>query len=1134
MNVKEILRRCAEAGVKLAMVDGKLRVMAGSQGVDSDLLVLLRAQREEIIRALQAVEDTRGGAVRRLPEESRARVRASAAQRRMYFVEQASGASAYNMVGSYRLAGSVDFAALERALDSVIERHESLSTRYELESGELWQVVGAPNSITWDHVWSDVGDGDSDAEIKRLLARESSWRFDLANGPMFRASMLHLSPEESVLFLNVHHIACDGWSVGVILRDLSAAYEAYVLGRPTPLLPLAVQYVDFSEWMRDVARSEDVNDRLERQLDKLQGIPELHGIPLDRPRPPRAEYRGERVARVLSPMEWTAVRDASDGFGVTPFMYLHAAFALLVGSYAFESDVVLGMPVAGRLRPEAYGTVGLFVNTVVLRTRLADAQSFVSILNDTKQAVLDALEDQVVPFDSLVDHLDVARNRSHAPVVQVMLAMETRAGNDLKLFGVTVDPVGNEAEPSKLDLQVTMVECGHELRIDWHFNASIFDHQSIETMAMQFSDLLCRLPGNEALPPWELSSSAVSHVTPATTESVAHSRIEHLIGRHVAETPSRIAITCGAREISYGSLDRIASSFGLALREEGVGPGSIVALYLDPSIEMIAAMIAALKVGAAYVPLDSSYPPGRLREIIHDCKPDVLLTTRARAADLDGIETRRVVRLDDIAIDVDSGESLDGASGTSDAAYVIYTSGTTGKPKGVVVAHAGLVNALDHMDDLVAPSSPWSGMLWSSPGFDASVYEIYSVLTRGGTLHIPPARLRLDPEALFEWMDERAVAGAFVHAGYLEPYGKHVRRGGGRALRRMMIGAETISWGQVSPILEYSPNLSIVNAYGPTEATIYCSAWRVDPAASRPDASLPIGLPVRKMSLNVMNMGGYLSPPGAVGELYVEGVGVALGYLGRADLTDERFGCMDGNASRRFYRTGDLVRQRRDGIFEFVGRKDQQVKIRGFRIELGDVEANLFSLDCVRAGVVVAYGEHESARLVAYVVLQDDFGIRGEEDGAALLRSGMLARVPEHMVPSQFIIVRELPFTTNGKVDRARLPEPVAPVAEMIAPRDEGEALLFDIWKEVLAVDAVGVTSDFFAVGGQSLLATRVLSRIRETFGCSQNDITLGHLLEYRTIESLSGFLQPQIERLLAERRASEIYASTMAVEGLL
>lgn len=1134
MSVNDILRRCADAGIRLAVANGKLRVTAGEQGDNNDLLMLLRAQRDEVIRALQAVQGARNEAVYRLPADTRARARASAAQRRIYFVEQAGSVSAYNMVGSYRLAGSVDFTALENALDSVVERHEALRTHYELEGGELWQIVGAPKSITWEHVRADARDSHADTEIKRLLERESSWSFDLSTGPIVRASMLHLGPEDSVLFLNVHHIACDGWSVGLILRDLSSAYEALVHGRPAPFRPVAVQYVDFSEWLGGAARSKDVVSRLERQLERLQGMPELHGIPLDYPRPRQAEHRGGRVTRTVPSMEWRAVRDACDGFDVTPFMYLQAAFALLVGTYAFESDVVVGMPVAGRLRSEAYDTVGLFVNTVVLRTRLVGAQSFISILQDTKQAVLDALEDQIVPFDSLVDRLDVARARSHAPVVQIMLAMETQAANDLTLFGVSVTQFVNEAEPSKLDLQVTMVESDYELRIDWHFNASIFDRSSVESMAMQFMDLLRRLPGNEALPPWELARSALSHVASATAKSVTQPRIEDLIGRHVAETPLRIAVRSGASEISYESIDRMASVVGRALREEGVGPGSIVALYVDPSIEMIAAMIAALKVGAAYVPLDSSYPPGRLREIIDDCQPEVLLTKKDLAAALDDIETRRVMCLDEIATSVESGGPLANACDSGDAAYIIYTSGTTGKPKGVVVAHAGLANALDHMDELVAPLSPWSGMLWSSPGFDASVYEIYSVLTRGGTLHIPPASLRLDPEALFRWMDERAVASAFVHAGYLEPYGKHVRRGGGRALRRMMIGAEAIPWAQVSPILEDATNLSIVNAYGPTEATIYCSAWKVDPAASRPGASLPIGLPVQMMTLHVMNMGGYASPSGAVGELYVEGVGVALGYLRRPDLNEEKFGRMHGSSGRRFYRTGDLVRRRSDGIFEFVGRKDQQVKIRGFRIELGDVEAHLLALDFVRTGAVVAYGEREARRLVAYVVLQDDCGIHSHGEAAAFLRKGMLARVPEYMVPSQFVVVQELPVTTNGKIDRARLPEPAAPRSELIAPRDEGEALLLDIWKEVLGVDAVGVTSDFFAVGGQSLLATRVLARIRETLGGAQDGITLGHLLEYRTIEALASFLQPQIEMLLAERRAVAIYASTMMVEGLL
>jgi len=1105
LDLNDVLARCIERGVRLAAADGKLRVHYEGAAPDETLLALLRDHREALLRHLAAAPPVASGAsVPVLSAAARARVAASPAQRRIWLVGKLDGSSAqYNMVGAYRIEGTLDVAALDAALDATVARHEALRTRFDERDGELWQVVEPPVAVRCERIEAaHLADDAYERAWRELLARENAYEFDLSRGPLIRATVMQRSAQAWVLVLNVHHIVCDGWSVGLLLREIGECYAACRGGRDPQLAAPKLQYADCAAWQGAQADAPEMREALAHWTATLAGAPPLHGLPLDKPRPPVRTSNGGKVYRSLERDALAELRSQCRSHGVTTFMFLQAAFAGVLHVHAHERDLVIGTPVAGRAHAEFAHTVGLFVNTLALRSVIDGDPTFVEMLAAAKRTLLAALDRQHVAYDTLVDALKPERSRAYTPLVQVLFALQARDEQQLLLEGLSIEALDNPGEPVKFDLQLVVEEAQDRLRFVWHYNRDLFDEISIARLANSYARLLDAVVED---PRRRLFELPLADERTSTRDGRAvdreFPRLDTLFEQHARTSPQRPAVSCGAETLSYAELDMRANALAALLVERGASRGSRVALCTGRSIETIVGMLGVLKAGAAYVPLDPAHPRARLAAIIADCGAEVLLTEDARCDELGGMATH-VVGLG-AATSVEP-PYVAGRS-TADPAYAIYTSGTTGTPKGVLVAHAGVVNLLEHFDALAPVAAP-NGSLWCSTSFDVSVYEIFSVMCRGGTLHIVPETLRLAPEALFAWLEDRRIASAFMHAGYLEQFGQYLAQTSREmALKRLLVGVEPISIDHLQAIATRIPGVAILNGYGPTEATVCCTVFTFDPARYSGNGRVPIGRAVSGMTLHIANAGGGTAPDGAIGELHVGGVGLALGYLGRPELTASRFIVRDiAGKPERLYRTGDLVRRLPSGDLEFVARVDEQIKIRGFRVEPGEIEVRLCELAAISDALVVAVGEGADKRLVAYVALTPAAAGGAGGDFAAGVRRELRRVLPDYMVPADVVVLDAIPLTANGKPNRAALPVPSAAPVRRVAPRNDIERRMAKLWSDVLGVGDVGITDDFFALGGQSLLAARLIGRVQREFALVDDALSLGELFENPTIEALA------------------------------
>ncbi|WP_185754365.1 non-ribosomal peptide synthetase [Luteibacter sp. 9135] len=1133
MTIQHLLKQCLDGGIRLAESDGQLHVRFDGQPPAAALLEQLKLHKHDLIRHLRAQQPGAGETIRRVGADVRKRVRASAAQRRMWLIDRFEQAhTPYNMVGAYRLTGDLDLDALALAVDDVVARHESLRTSFAEVDGELFQVVGPAQSLVWDRAdVSALEASDREQAVQVWLRRENGRRFDLSAGPVIHVATLRVARDQVVFVMTFHHIACDGWSIDILKRDISRRYGEAVGGGQVDWTP-PLQYVDYCEWERSQRSEARTADLLAYWMRKLDGLPQLHGLPLDRPRPALQTYTGRQVRRHISRQSLGTIRACCQAHDATLFAFVHMAFAALVALYSEERDIVIGFAVAGRAHRDADETVGLFVNTVVLRSQVDGGTSFDSLLDQSKRNLAEAISHQDLPFEVLLETLKPTRSRAHGPLLQLLLTVHG-GGHEFALPNLAIERLENPEQPVKFDLQLDVEEREDGLQVTWHFNADLFDPRSIERMADGFNALADIAASDGAATPHSVSGPT----TPmrGLASSTPARRLEAVFEEHARAYPDRPAVVFRGEQLSYRELDEQAHRLAWRLRSLGVGRGDFVGLCTDRSVALVVGIMGTLKAGAAYVPLDMSLPAQRLAAMISDCAAPVLLGQRQHEALL-AVFNRPVLFLDDEPVDGPSNTLDRPDTETSDAAYLIYTSGTTGIPKGVAVSHASAHNLLAHFANLVPMPPPWNGSLWSSASFDVSVYEIFSPLCAGGCLHIVPETHRLDPDRLLAWMAEHEIHSAYVYAGHLDHFGDHLSRTGNRpvALRRMLVGVEPISSGQLDAIATHVPGLRIINGYGPTEATVCCTTLLFQPATLLPATRVPIGQPVARAELYVMNAGGTPALPGALGELFVGGIGLAIGYLNQPDMTRDRFADVRvGGTTQRFYRTGDVVRHLPSGDLEFIGRADAQVKIRGFRVELGEIEVRLCAQEGVRDAAVITVGEGIDRKIAAFVVPKTSAAIASGADAHALeqsIRAGLKAFLPDYMVPAYIVPLDALPMTANGKVDRARLPVPSLSVANAgaarVAPRSESEKRLLAIWQDVLGQQDMGVTDDFFALGGHSLHIARMTNRMRQQFQLAESDIPLETVFENPTVESLAVAVEAVLRRNRA--RSKEQYLASL------
>ncbi|HEU4562947.1 MAG TPA: amino acid adenylation domain-containing protein, partial [Longimicrobium sp.] len=1031
-----------------------------------------------------------------VPAERTGPLPLSFAQERLWFIDRLEpGSAVYNILVARRLGGALDEAALGRSLSEIVRRHESLRTVFREMDGSPVQVIAPCDGFALPvEDLSALGQADREAAVGRRAGEEARWPFDLSAGPLFRAALLRLGAEDHVLLLSMHHVVSDGWSMGVLFRELSALYEAYRDGRESPLAELPVQYADYAVWQREQLAGEVLDRQLAYWKERLAGAPELLELPTDHPRPPVQTYRGATVPVELSPELLERLQALGRGEGATLYMTLLGAFQLLLGRYAGSEDVVVGSPIAGRTRGEVEALIGFFVNTLVLRADLAGNPTFREVLRQVREATLGAYEHQEVPFEKLVAELQPERSLSHSPLFQVMFILQNADTGGGALAELEVSGVGAAMEIARFDLSLTLSTTLQGVRGGLNYNADLFERGTVERMLGHLARVLEQVAANVdvRLSRLELLGEAeralvLEEWNRTSAEYPVDRCIHEVFEAQAARTPGAVAVRFGEESLTYGELNERANRLAHYLAGLGVRPETRVALCLERGPEMVVSVLAVLKAGGAYVPLDPGYPAERLAFILADSATPVLLTREALRGAIPAREGVEVVSLDGGAegIAAESADDLESRAGPENLAYVIYTSGSTGRPKGVMVPHRGVPNLAYAQARRFGIDGTSRVLQFASPSFDAAVAELFDALLAGATLVMAPREELLLGAGLLDTLRRGRVTVATLPPSVLAILPPHDLP----ELRTVVSAGEAVD---AVTVARWSGGRAFVNAYGPTETTVCATT-----AACEADGRVPaMGRPLENVRVYVLDAAGRPAPVGVPGELYVGGVGVARGYLDQPGPTAERF-VPDpfGTGGGRLYRTGDRVRWSAPGELEFLGRVDAQLKVRGFRIEPGEIEGALRRTEGVADCVVVAREDVPGEkRLVAYVVGDVEAGV---------LREHLLRELPEYMVPSAFVFLEALPLTPNGKLDRKALPAPdFAPAAERyVAPRTPAEEVLAEIWAETLHLERVGVEERFFDLGGHSLLATRVVSRVRQVFGV---EVPLRALFEGPTVAELA------------------------------
>ncbi|MFE6505054.1 non-ribosomal peptide synthase/polyketide synthase, partial [Kitasatospora sp. NPDC057738] len=1064
------------------------------------------------VAELAAAVDVAGRARPALGRRERSEaVPLSFAQRRLWFLHRMEGPSAtYNIPLTLRLSGHLDQRALEAALTDLVERHESLRTVFPVVDGVPCQRVLDADAARPRLRVTEAGEHD----LPDLLAEAARHGFELSEEPPLRAELFRLGTEEHVLLLVVHHIAGDGWSAGPLLRDLRTAYAARTEGAKPEWSPLPVQYADYALWQRELlGDGADPDSLLSGQLaywrEQLADLPEQVELPFDRPRPAAMSYRGAHLpVRIDAELHQGLRALARDG-GASLFMVLQAGLAALLGKLGAGTDVPIGTPIAGRTDEALDDLVGFFVNTLVLRTDLSGDPSFTELLGRVRSDALAAYAHQDVPFEHLVEALNPTRTLAHHPLFQTMLALQNAplGAFDLPGLRVTTDLV--HTGTAKCDLTFILAEQpGTEgLSGVVEYSTDLFDEATVAGIVDRWLRLLRAVvadPGRRIGRVDVLSAEELRVLLPARTdreEDTPGSGLAALFEQQVRADPATVALTDGEVTFSYSELNTRANRLAHALIDRGVGPEQLVALALPRSADLVVAVLAVLKAGAAYVPVDPAYPAARIAYLLQDTRPALLLTT-SRTGELPGAE--QVDRLPLDALDLDGLPDTDpGITVDPDhAAYVIHTSGSTGNPKGVVVPHRNAVRLFRTTEELFGFTADDVWTLFHSYAFDFSVWELWGALLHGGRLVVVDHETSRSPGRFLELLARERVTvlnqtpSAFYQL--MQADAEHPRE---LALRTVVFGGEALEHARLANWYERHPEDAprLVNMYGITETTVHVTYAALDRSGTAPGE---IGAALPDLRAYVLDDGLRPVAPGVPGELYVAGPGLARGYLNRPGLTAGRFVADPfGPPGSRMYRSGDVVRRGGDGSLRYVGRADQQVKVRGFRIELGEIEAVLAAHPGVgQAAVLARQDRADDTRLVGYLV-----PAAGAAPRPAELRAHLSERLPEHMVPSAFVVLDALPLTANGKLDHRALPAPdLAPAATGRAPRTPQEQVLCELFAEVLGVPSAGVEDGFFDLGGHSLLATRLAARIRATLGV---EMPLRTLFEAPTPATLAAAL---------------------------
>ncbi len=1035
-------------------------------------------------------------------------------QQRLWFLDRLTpGTGAFNLAGPLRLRGRFDSRLLDRCFDEIFRRHETLRTRFGIRDGAPVQIIDPPSSRPLPRVdLAGLPEPVRQREAEWLAAQEQSLPFDLGRGPLLRPILLRLDPGEHFLLLTMHHIATDGWSFGILYQEIVALCEAFAAGRPSPLPEPPVQYADYAIWQRERLEGEGLEALLAYWRERLDGAPQVLDLPLDRPRPAVQTFRGATEIVVLPRPLADRVKAFAAAEGASLFMALLAGFEVLLHRFSGQEDVLVGSPIAGRSRPELEGLIGLFLNSLVLRTSFAGQPGFRELLRRVRETALGAYAHQDMPFEKLLQELRPERDLSRTPMFQVFFNMLNYPFSSVQLLnGVSIESVGSPEAESRFDITLYAGDEAQGIRLYLNYNADLFDRARIVEMLHQYQRVLEQAVASPETPVGHLSllTGAVALPDPAAPLGREwRGAVHELFVERARLHPERPAVVDAEGAWTYADVEAASRRIAARLRAAGVGTGDRVAVWAHRSAPLVPAIFGILRAGAAFVLLDPAYPALRLAETVRLAGPKAWIDLAAAGA----VPAEVEAAISGLPRLTEEGEELpfdDVATGPDDLAYVAFTSGSTGQPKGILGRHGPLSHFLPWQRERFDLRETDRYSLLSGLSHDPLQRDVFTSLCLGATLCVPTLEEIATPGRLAAWMAAHGITVA-----HLTPAMGQVLTEPGPgapsdipALRWIFLVGDALTRLDVSRLQSLAPNATCVNLYGSTETQRAVGYHIVEPGeadAERAAQVLPLGRGMRDVQLLVLNPAGHLAGVGELGEICVRSPHLAKGYLGDEALTAERFrpNPFSGDPEDRIYRTGDLGRYLPSGEVAFAGRADQQVKIRGFRIELSEIEAALCGQPGVREAVVLLRQDARDRRLVAYLV--------ADEPDLAALRDGLRERLPSYMVPAAFVVLDRLPVTPNGKVDRRALakiePEGLDAGLEtaFVEPQSELESAIAAVWREVLGLERVGVQHNFFDLGGHSLLLVRLHARLQEAL---RRELTLVDLFNYPSIRALAQHL---------------------------
>jgi aspartate racemase len=1033
----------------------------------------------------------------------------SYAQQRLWFLNQLMpDSNAYNLPAEMVIDAQINVTAFQQALTEVMRRHEALRTTFVLSGAQPLQHINPPAPFDLPLVDLRALSTAEQRAVTERLQQESELRpFDLQAGPLVRAKLVRTDEQEYLFLLNMHHIVSDGWSMGVLLHEIETLYDSFTRGVPSPLPELEVQYADYARWQRDWLDGETLKQEVAFWKEQLEGAPTLLELETDHPRQLLRKLRGAQHPIAFSPEVSRWLRDFHREEGVTLFMTLMAGFHALLWRYTGQSDILVGTPTAGRSRVELESMIGFFVNMIPIRTNFTKAPSFRELVNQVRDASLAAYTHQELPFDKLVEELQPRRAPGRNPIFQAILAFQN-AAPQMSLAKVTL-PAGTPTSADvKFDLEVHLRDTADGVQGWFVYSPELFEPAFIARMVYHFQHLFEKAmaePDSELSTLSLLDEAEYREVVEEwndTAAPVPHGCVHEVFEREVAERPDKIAIESQDEQITYRELNRRADDLARRLRDVGVGPETFVGVMVERSPELIVSLLGIGKAGGVYVPINLNDPPKRVEFVLQDAGVSVVVTTRTLSAPIPVADLTLVYVLGegDLKADKKQDRRPGGEATPDNLAYLMYTSGSTGTPKGVGITHRNIVGFVKAAN--YAQLNADETFLHLAPiSFDASTFEIWAALLNGARLIIYPPTLPSLSD-LGELVARTQVTTLFLTTGLFHQFVDNSVTNIG-AVRQLLTGGDALSPQLLQKGIEQIEGVQIVNCYGPTESTVMVCTYPVE--RDRQMTSVPIGRPVSNTRLYVMNS---LQPAGIGerGELFIGGHGLGRGYHKRPDLTAERFlpDRFSPQPGARLYRTGDAARFLNNGLIQFLGRIDDQLKISGFRIEPREIEAVLATHPALTSALVAAREETAGQKfLVAYFVPNSEHGPTSDE-----LRAYLKERLPEYMVPSVYVPLESVPLTAHGKVDRAALPAPQVSLSrggrEYIAPQNDLQQQLVDIWEELFKVHPIGITDNFFELGGHSLQMIMLVARVEERLG---KRVSTADLFDDPTVEHLAGLI---------------------------